>query len=187
MSDLTNHRRGTSSLIPLRSDAVSIPAELDKFLATQAPGPSKQYRQDAFDNLADIFGGFNKAVDYFEDARTQRVADRPPKNIPLKSANVGPWKIFYHPVFPPTLQRSAPWMWTFYIGERDQDSDSIMTDWQKRGIRVQIKGFTDAWQDCSLFVVAASTRVRVSTSTVSQELVFPPDPRDAAVPAVYLT
>jgi hypothetical protein len=118
-------------------------------------------------------------------------AERPPSNAIVKQANVGPLAIFYHSAYPPHLQQNAPFMWNFYIGRRGQGQSSIMKDWSAQGIRVEIMGFTGKWEDCTLLKIVPSTRVRITYYTspgihAKEEVVFPPDPREASIPVHYL-
>ncbi|KAJ6513787.1 hypothetical protein C8R47DRAFT_1091830 [Mycena vitilis] len=174
-----------------------IPVAIDRFLDSQLPDATALHRQKVFDDTANLFGGFDAAVAYFQssiDVVASGVvlgAERPPSNAIVKEANVGPLAIFYHSAFPPRLQQSAPFMWNFYIGWRGQGQSSIMKDWSAQGIRVEIMGYTGKWEDCTLLQIAPSTRVRIayyisSSTQAKEELVFPPDPREASIPVHYL-
>ncbi|KAJ7055050.1 hypothetical protein C8F01DRAFT_1259076 [Mycena amicta] len=186
-----------------------IPAHLEKFFLAQWPDSTQEYRQSLFDDMANLYGAYDKAVGHFESIRDtlesgavigvrpsflslfprQRVLqpERPPANSNVKVANIGPFAIFYHPVWPAHLKNPGPLMFNFYIGWSGQGQDSIMTDWQTQGVTVELKDFKDEWVDNSLLVVAPSARIRITHPQLgSEELIFPADPRQVNLRTHYL-
>ncbi|KAJ6493078.1 hypothetical protein C8R45DRAFT_183129 [Mycena sanguinolenta] len=118
--------------------------------------------------------------------------ERPPHNAIVKQATVGPFTILYHSAYPPHLQHRASFAWNFYIGRHGEGQNSIMQpeEWSRRGIRVDIIGYTGKWENCTLLKVAPATRVRftypTSTTVAQEEVVFPRNPREASIPIQYL-
>ncbi|KAJ7226729.1 hypothetical protein GGX14DRAFT_626900 [Mycena pura] len=105
----------------------------------------------------------------------------PPPNAEVQSAEVGPFKIFYHSLYPRELQHRARFNWNFYIGWRGEGLESIMPDWSKRGIVVKITNLLGRWENCRVLTVLPSTRVRITYAGVTREVVFPPDPKEASI------
>ncbi|KAJ7903392.1 hypothetical protein B0H14DRAFT_2664772 [Mycena olivaceomarginata] len=151
-----------------------LPVAVAEFLATMLPDASPQQRQDVFDDAVNTEGGFEAAVAFFKrfhDVVASGVvfgAPSPPVNADIKSTDVGPFTIFYHPTFPRHLQKNNP------LRVR-----SIMPDWAQQGIVVKIP--------CQALTILPSTRqsqVRGGAShrsRVTHELVFPPDPRESSI------
>ncbi|KAJ7744315.1 hypothetical protein B0H14DRAFT_2986948 [Mycena olivaceomarginata] len=114
-----------------------------------------QQRQYVFDDAVNTEGGFEAAVAFFN-------APSPPVNADIKSTDVGPFTIFYHPTFPRHLQRITRLRGTFYIGRCGQGVRSIMPDWAQQGIVVKIPGLTGEWGECQALTILPSTRVRLT-------------------------
>ncbi|KAJ7791197.1 hypothetical protein B0H14DRAFT_2936435 [Mycena olivaceomarginata] len=145
-----------------------LPVAVAEFLATVLPDASPQQRQDVFDDAVNTEGGFGAAVAFFKrfhDVVASGVvmgAPSPPVNAEVKSTDVGPFTIFYHPTFPRHLQENNPFMWNFYIGRRGQGVHSIMPDLAQQGIVVKIPGLTGEWGECQALTILPSTRVRLT-------------------------
>ncbi|KAJ7782511.1 hypothetical protein DFH07DRAFT_764659 [Mycena maculata] len=88
-------------------------------------------------------------------------------------------KVFYHSMFPPSLQNSNPFTWNFYIGVCGHGSESIMENWRQRGIVIKILGLTGKWEECNALTVLADTRYPFGEFPSSERLspsLSPPSP-----------
>ncbi|KAJ7856746.1 hypothetical protein B0H14DRAFT_2752636 [Mycena olivaceomarginata] len=145
-----------------------LPVAVAEFLATVLPDASPQQRQDVFDDTVNTEGGLEAAVAFFKrfhDVVASGVmmgAPSPPVNAEIKSTDVGPFTIFYHPTFPRHLQENNLFMWNFYIGRRGQGVCLIMPDLAQQGIVVKIPGLTGEWGECQALTILPSTRVRLT-------------------------
>ncbi|KAJ7226726.1 hypothetical protein GGX14DRAFT_417202, partial [Mycena pura] len=167
------------------------PVSLPQILATLLPDGEadrrKTFLQDHIDGM-----GYEAAVvalrQTYNAVQTGVVvgASFPPPRAEVKSAEVGPFKIFNHSLYPRELQHRTQFQWNFYIGWRGEGLESIMPDWSKRGIVVKIPNFIGQWENCPLLIILPSTRVRITYAGATHEVVFPPDPKDASIPVHYL-
>ncbi|KAF8142684.1 hypothetical protein K438DRAFT_1946178 [Mycena galopus ATCC 62051] len=175
-----------------------IPAEIDAVFLKLKPDALPEERQQFFDDMVIVWGGYDRAVENLKDSAdgwdsgARLGPPTPPPNAALKSVLVGPYTVFYHSGIPEHMRegelRGAPFFWNFYIAD-GPDQSSIMPDWETRNITVLVMGYTLTWEPCTLLSVSPSARVRISWPSgrngerLTEELIFPPDP---TAPQVHL-
>ncbi|KAJ6579337.1 hypothetical protein B0H10DRAFT_1962960 [Mycena sp. CBHHK59/15] len=175
---------------PTPQPRLTIPAAV----AAIYPDASSEQQLAIFQDCAELYGGPEVAEKFFRECQaTFRNgivfgALSPPPGVDLRSIDVDHLTIFYHSTFPESLQNSNPFTWNFYIGLRGQGPQSIMREWNQKGIVVRIAGLTGKWEVCNALTVLQRTRVQISFTdrarkVVTRELEFPADPR---IPVLHL-
>ncbi|KAJ7928749.1 hypothetical protein B0H13DRAFT_1966042 [Mycena leptocephala] len=173
------------------------PADVVEFLTTMLPDATPQERQKVFDDTVNTQGGFEAAVDCLKRfsvvAASGVVIGAPYPRLMLNQI-FGYW--FAHGLlsldFPSPFQENNAFTWSFYIGLCGQGVHSIMPDWTRKGIVVKILGVGSnlKWEKCPVLLIRPSTRVRITYTfngaRVTDELVFPPDPRESSINVHYL-
>jgi hypothetical protein len=110
----------------------------------------------------------------------------------LKSRDVGHLKLFYHPTYPDDRQAIYPFSWGLYFGLAGKGPESIMPDWVKRGIVLEIIGMDGGWESTIFTAVQPLHRVRISypkpgsPERAMYEVIFPRAYKEAVVPLLLL-
>ncbi|KAJ7631892.1 hypothetical protein DFH06DRAFT_695301 [Mycena polygramma] len=174
--------------------AVPLPDDVDSFIASYQPTWDAQQIRKAFDEMSNVCGGFDGAVKHYRkckaafDAGNVLGLEAPPANAVVKEVTVGRLVVFYHPG-PNHRDAGAQFLWSAYIGWREKKTIIPTTDWAKHGIRVEIM-HNGNWKDCGMLLPPPLTRVRFTYNELNgqrttQEVVFPPNPREP-IPVQYL-
>ncbi|KAK7025225.1 hypothetical protein R3P38DRAFT_2953401 [Favolaschia claudopus] len=102
----------------------------------------------------------------------------PPPGAQLKFFDFDIHRVFYHPLYPPSIPNPGLFSWNFYIGQRGKGVDSIIPNAQQL-YDIQLLDAPENWEQCRPLNVLPLTRVRLFRRGFPvQELVFPPNPSD---------
>lgn len=125
---------------------------------------------------------------------TKPLVPPPGRDHDLNSIELDHLKLFFHSTYPEHMQSSTPFSWNLYVGLSGKGPESIMPDWSKRGITIEIPNLSGVWTATTFLTILPRTWVRISYPKLADpgqlsvhEIVLPPGDNEAHIPVHYLS
>ncbi|KAJ7434819.1 hypothetical protein B0H11DRAFT_2257906 [Mycena galericulata] len=158
-------------LISRRDEVIDIPIS-SELLDAVLPDTTHEHRVKSFNDILAIHGSIDAAKTFYEQ-HYEFMKD---------GAVIGALLPFD---LSSPLPEEQPFSWNLYLGWANQDQESIMTDWEKKGILVEVSNLvTSRRQRFGALTILPSTTysAKGGHGVWKEEVILPGDPKDAHIP-----